>query len=317
MARNIVNTSKLPPFAALRAFYAVGAAGGVRRASEAISTDHTVISRHVKILESWLGVSLLSRVGRNLTLTSEGAVFHARISDAFVEIADATAEIMRHNRNDHLRIRSLPGFGFQWLSAHLGSFRLAAPSVQVDVRMTDEAADLVAEGIDIDIRFVPDGAPPPNARNVRDVELARPYGIAVGRPDLIAGTMSVERVEDILRLPLLHEEDDSQWRAWFQGHGLKVEEPLPGPTLWHAHVALEAARAGQGIAIANALLLRDDLEMGRLAPIGPAAARGFPMQFGSYRLFARTDRWDEKNIARFRRWIVAAIATDMAQREIC
>jgi hypothetical protein len=51
---------------------------------------------------------------------------------------------------------------------------------------------------------------------------------------------------------LLHEESDLEWRLWFSSQGLKVAlSPLAGPRLWHAHVALEAAKRDQGIALAN------------------------------------------------------------------
>jgi hypothetical protein len=70
--------------------------------------------------------------------------------------------------------------------------------------------------------------------------------------------------------------------------------------MWHADVAIEAARRGQGIALANPFLLGDDFETGRLINVLPNAA---DVTLGAYVLAARADSWHSPCVARFRRWI--------------
>jgi DNA-binding transcriptional LysR family regulator len=89
-------------------------------------------------------------------------------------------------------------------------------------------------------------------------------------------------------------------------------QELKGPALWHAHVILEAARAGQGLSLANMLLIRDDIATGRLVPVGPAG-NGFPLPFGNYHFVARRDRWNDRNISKFRQWVMATAKEDLAR----
>ncbi len=309
MPKFVAAPKSIPPFAALRAFQAVGSLDGIRKAAEAINVDHTVISRHVKTLEEWLGVPLLTRVGRGVRLTEQGVIYHARISSALAEICDATDEISRFTRHNSLRIRSLPGFGFLWLAGNLHKFRSAAPQLNIDLHLTDDAADFFADGVDVDLRFSldPEFLPPAGCSSVR---IADPLCFVVGSPTFLAKMPAVRAPQDILDFPLLHEDDDRQWRRWFNLHGIEVAQELKGPSLWHAHVILEAARAGQGLSLANMLLIRDDLQTGRLVLVGEEA-QGFPLPLGAYHFVARRDRWNESNISKFRRWVLSTASEDL------
>ena len=89
--------------------------------------------------------------------------------------------------------------------------------------------------------------------------------------------------------------------------GVDAPGALQGIRLWHAHLAIEAARRGRGIALANALLVADDLETGRLVPVQPPGSE--PQVLGSYVLICRADRWRAPAVAAFRRWIEREIDT--------
>ena len=87
------NRKAIPPFAALRAFEAVGRLGGVRRAALELFVDHAVVSRHLRFLEDWLGVALFDRAGASLRLTRDGEAYHHQISTAINDIARATRDM--------------------------------------------------------------------------------------------------------------------------------------------------------------------------------------------------------------------------------
>lgn len=59
LQKDVLAGKALPPFAALRAFEMVGRVGGIRRAASLLAIDHTVVSRHVRALEEWVGVPLV------------------------------------------------------------------------------------------------------------------------------------------------------------------------------------------------------------------------------------------------------------------
>ena len=87
------NRKAIPPFAALRAFEAVGRVGGVRKAAAELRVDHAVVSRHLRFLEGWLGTTLFDRAGPTLQLTLSGEEYHRKVSAAINDIARATRDM--------------------------------------------------------------------------------------------------------------------------------------------------------------------------------------------------------------------------------
>ncbi len=300
----------LPPFAALRAFEAVGRLRGVRKAAEALMVDHAIVSRHVRALEAWTGITLLDRSRGAGMLTEQGAAYHARITTAFAEIANATADLMHIPDTRLLRLWCVPGFASRWLMPRLDRFHKRHPGIELEVRPSDRPPDFAADEADVDIRYVRDGSPARQDR-IRRIELARPAVYPVISPSFPLGGGRLFGPLDLLRAPLLHEEGDGEWRAWLAAQGVTVPSQLPGVRLWHAHVCIDAARQGQGVALGNDFLVAAELDTGALRRLEPAEAAFRPAILGSYALMAREDRWSADPVAKFRRWLRAAIRNDM------
>ncbi len=291
----------LPPFAALRAFEAVFRTGGIRKAAKALDLNHAVVSRHLKLLEEWLGAPLLVRQGNRLSLTEEGAHFHARVSAAFAELALATREFVGGRQDGYLRIFCIPGLSIQWLSAQIADFERSHPDIRIELKPTDRPANLHIHEADADIRYYPDS----EARNTRGglkfFELARPDVMAVASPAFLASNKPLGTAEDLLRAPLLHEEDDSEWRGWLALNGIETADPLPGMLCWHAHLAIAGARQGRGIALASRFLVAEDLERGDLVALQVPGSK--PVPLGAYMLVSREDRWSLPALATLRRFL--------------
>jgi len=293
----------LPPFATLRAFEAVGTLHGIRRAAQALGLDHAVVSRHMRSLEEWAGVRLVERVRGNITLTDHGVRFHSKIAAALLEISDAAAELVSRAHERRLQIWCVPGFASQWLTRHLASFQVANPGVEIELHPTDHSPDFARYEADIDIRYIPGSGPVSAAfvrGGIRKFELARPCVYAVASPECAARLGPLAGVASLVEAPLLHEENDSQWRAWFAAHAVQVSGTIRGPRMWHADVAVEAARRGQGVALANPFLLGDDFATRRLVNLGPPDAG---VTLGAYVFGTRADSWQSPCVAQFRRWI--------------
>lgn len=304
----------VPPFAALRAFEAVGRLSGIRRAAHALELDHAVVSRHLRALEEWAGVSLINRLQGGALLTEQGARYHARIATAFAEIADATNELTRYSGKQRLSIWCAPGFASQWLMARLGAFQISHPDIDLELHPTEANPDFGRYEADADIYFRYGAAELDGiSQGVRRFEIASPRWLAVANPQCAAALRHVREPADLLRAPLLHEESDRDWRTWFATHGVDVNGPLPGPRLWQAQLTLDAARRGQGVALANPFLLGDDLETGRLVSLASDAEEARPVVLGAYVFAARADRWQSSAIVRFRRWLKTATAVPAKQ----
>ena len=141
----------------------------------------------------------------------------------------------------------------------------------------------------------------------RRIEIARPEVFPVASPTVARALRPITRIDDLLQAPLLHEESQAHWRSWFSACGIACPENLPGPRLWQAQLAIEAARHDQGVALANPFLLGDDLSTGRLVPVLDKHLGG-RIPLGVYAFTAPADRWQSPAVAPLRRWLLVEIA---------
>ncbi|MEP7299345.1 MAG: LysR substrate-binding domain-containing protein [Burkholderiales bacterium] len=299
-----------PPFSALRAFEAVGRWGGIRRAAIALDLDHAVVSRHLRALEEWAGVGLINRQRMGRLLTAEGEIYHRRISGALDEIAHASAELLNAAGKSSLKIWCMPGLAFAWLTPALPLFRTQAPGIELELRPSAEIPDFTAYEADVSIHYIPGEAPGESDagdESLNRQELARPPVFPVVSPELKRSLGEFHAIEDILKAPLIHEESAGQWLTWFAAYGVACPENLAGPRLWYGHVAVEAARQGQGVALANPFLVADELASASVVPLLDPA-RFPPVTLGSYVFIARADRWHRSEVAQFRRWLMQEMA---------
>ena len=267
-----------------------------------------MISRHLRSLEAWVATPLIDRSSNASWLTADGAVYHAKISAALADIAMATESLFKRDEQQ-LQIWCVPGFAYHWLSKRLKDFRRQHPEIDLELRPTDYNPDFARNEADGDIRFIRADISARLPKTIRYMEVARPELYPVASPDCAAELAGrLQTAADLAHAPLLHEEDQEEWRMWLTGQGVEVGARLPGPRLWHAHLTLDAARDGQGIALTNDYLAGDDLANGRLVKIRPAAGAFERLDGGAYNFLAREDRWASPAIVSFRRWLRKVVA---------
>lgn len=300
--RSRVERATGPSYAALRAFDAIGLTGGLRRAAEMLDVDHAAVSRHLRSLEVHFGVDLVERYSNGARLTAEGEKFHRRISAAVAEISSASEELLGRSDNRRLRVWSAPGIASRWMAHWISEFRGKNPDLDIQVQPTDAAPVFAARQADADVRYIADWEDVEPDTGIKSVALARPYTIAVASPEFLSNHPAMQGARDFLQLPLLHRKSDQPWRTWLEGQGLSDLGVLPGLHLWQAHLTMEAARRGQGIALANVLILGDDLKNGTLVEV----ECGKPVALGTYYFSTRSDDWETPSLARLRRWLVRA-----------
>jgi DNA-binding transcriptional LysR family regulator len=301
----------VPPFEALRAFDAVARLGGIRKAAQALSRDHAVVSRHLRTIEDWTGTPLIERTAAGAALTPEGRRYHHQIGRAIDDIANATLELLKRSQDHCLQVWCMPGFALHWLIRHLANFEEAFPTVDIELRSTHEHADLLRMEADIDIRLVPAADQPFHSPpGIQAVELASPVIIPVASPDYLKSAQTITTPRDLLGHELLHEEDFDTWRIWLTAHGIEDCE-LSGPRLWDGHMTLAAARQGRGISLTNPLVAAEDLATGVLVEVGADCIDFQPVTPWTYWFFARADRWDSSSVRRFREWLFKTLAAEM------
>lgn len=295
----------IPPYAALRAFEAVGSCGGIRRAAAELSVDHAAITRQLQALERWTGMRLVERsAGSGGKLTEEGRRYHQRVTHALSQLAVATIDLMSNPNEHRLRLWCAPGLASEWLSGRIAAFASQNPDLDFELQPIEDAPDFDTHEADAHLHYVIDGTVPNENPNLRSMEVARPQIFAVASPDYAANATGIQQPSDLLNGHLLHEASTDQWRRWFAEHGFRTDEKLSGPKFYQGHLTLAAARRGQGVALANALLVADDLATGSLVKLGSWA----PVYLGGYVLTARRDNWQSKTMTHFRRWLEKSVA---------
>jgi DNA-binding transcriptional LysR family regulator len=142
-------------FVEMQTFAAVADAGSFVKAADSLAISKAAVSRYVGDLESRLGVRLLHRTTRKLSLTEEGEVFHARCRELLAGIAEAEAEISSRSEEatGHLRVNVPVTFGLLHLAPLWPEFMASNPKVTLDITLTDRVVDLIEEGSDLAVRI--------------------------------------------------------------------------------------------------------------------------------------------------------------------
>ncbi len=127
--------------------------GSFSAAARAIGTTPSAISKRVAKLEDRLGIRLLQRTTRSLSLTAEGSAYYECVARLLQELDDANDSVISGGKpRGKITVSASLDFGEQFLVKRLPIFLSQYPEIQVDLRLTERLVDLVTEGIDVAIR---------------------------------------------------------------------------------------------------------------------------------------------------------------------
>ncbi|HEY4163060.1 MAG TPA: LysR family transcriptional regulator [Dongiaceae bacterium] len=245
--------------------------GSFARAAEALGLSPSGVSRAVSRLESSVGVRLLDRTTRSVTLTDEGRRLYGEvgpllsgIADAFTQTAGA-ATVVR----GRLRVNVDAFFSRMMLAPHIDRFLALYPEIALELNTRDQLGDLVGEGFDIAIRF---GQPPSSSLVARKLLETRTVTVAAraylkkhGRPEKPADLADHACLQ--VRNSLTGESlDDWEYRQGRKTQTVKTSGRL---TVTEFGTMLGACLAGVGIARVKEIGIRDMLEEGHLVEILP------------------------------------------------
>lgn len=142
-------------FSALEAFVRVAETQSFSESARRLGKSKSLISRQVAALEMELGVRLLQRTTRSITLTEAGRGFFERAQRILSDIEDATLSVSRLQTAPRgcLRVNAPMSFGFLHLAPALPDFLKSYPEIEIDMVMNDRMVDLVEEGFDVAVRI--------------------------------------------------------------------------------------------------------------------------------------------------------------------
>ena len=106
--------------------------------------------------------------------------------------------------------------------------------------------------------------------------------------------------QSLVDAPLIHEINLDRWAKWFLACGIPVSKPLSGPRIGQAHLVVEAARQGYGVALSNAIIGATDLQEGELCEIGAT-----DVYLGSYMMTVTRAAQNRRATMQFQKWLLS------------
>lgn len=253
-------------FAAIGAFVAVVDEGGFAPAARRAGQAPSSFTRHVDALEAELGVILLNRSTRRISLTAAGEAYYPQAAALLANLAEANRSIRENDGTPRGLLRvSLPtSFARMHVTPFLPRFMAEYPAIELDLLITDEVVNLVERRVDVAVRL---GALEPSsliARRLaphRRVICASPAYLAARGVPLVPGDLAHHAC-----LTFAFADGERRWRLT---QGDRVEQiRVHGPLRTNQSEALkEAAMAGFGVVNLPTWLVGEEVAQGSLCPV--------------------------------------------------
>lgn len=252
-------------FAALETFVRVAESRSFSEAARQLSLSPSVVSKRLSDLERDFGTELLRRTTRQVSLTAAGEVLLERAGSALASLDEARRELgmQATSPGGRLRLSAPTSFGSLILAPAVCEFRRLHEDTQVELMLNDGPVNPATEGFDL---VLDDSSrPAQTAIASRLTAIAR---VAVAAPAYLRRRGVPRTPRDLENHDCIHYSEMERGTSWrfrrARGGSLDVRiDPVLASN--NGRVMLDAARAGQGVAVLPAFLVRDDLAAGSLS----------------------------------------------------
>jgi DNA-binding transcriptional LysR family regulator len=199
-------------FKQMESFVSVAQRGSLTAAAKAEGVAPAIMGRRLDGLEEQLGVKLLIRTTRRITLTHEGSAFLEDCQRLLADLSNAEASVSAGGikASGHLRMTAPGGFGRRHVAPLVPLFHALHPDVTVSLNLSDRVVDIAGEGFDCAVRVgdMPDSS-------LVSVRLADNRRLCVATPDYLARHGVPKQPSDLARFDCLSlSSDASQTRGW-------------------------------------------------------------------------------------------------------
>ncbi|WP_018698791.1 LysR family transcriptional regulator [Amorphus coralli] len=247
----------------MAAYVAVVDAGGFSAAARLEGRSKAILSKYVAELENRLGVLLLNRTTRKLSLTEAGQSYYSEAVEILQRISDLEASVQDSHVDVRgvLRVAGPRTMGEGPIMAAIMDFVRRSPQVSLDLKLEDRFVDLVEEGFDVAIRISELADSSLIARKLAPLRM-----VVVATPERIAASGRPSRPADLSAVPCAID-TNARWRAnWgFVVDGKRQSVPVSGPVEANSPLAVKmAALEGIGFAMLPYAVAREEIQAGRL-----------------------------------------------------
>ncbi|MCU7369316.1 LysR family transcriptional regulator [Pantoea stewartii] len=280
------------PFKALKAFEASARHLNFTKAAQELYVSQAAVSHQIRLLEENLGVSLFKRLPRGLEMTNESKLLLPDVVEAFKILEKAYGQFEKGMLKETISVACVGTFAMGWLLPRLEVFNELHPNIDINLRTNNNVVNIVAEGLDVAIRYG-DGNWP-STQNV--LILNAPLTILC-RPDTAE---RLKKPSDIRNEQLLRSYRQDEWMNWFKNAEVDPFH-INGPVFDSSRLIVDAALMNGSLALVPASMFSAEVEQGLLVqPFNITSANeGYWFTF-------QNKRANNNAIDLFRNWIVEA-----------
>lgn len=251
----------------VRIFARVAELQSLKRAAQDFCVTPGAVSRQIRSLELSMGVTLFERSNNMIRLTPAGETFYRHCHSPLNQLDRSIAFAMDERRE--LSILASTTMAMRWLIPRLDGFRRHSPDIAVKIETWNGSFDDCPTTHDVSLGYAPADVRV-RSEDILFEDVCRPY-LA---PRLLSGARNWA---DLIQFPALQGTDSNwDWRLWLEMTGKTSTELQLGDQFDLDDAAIRAAISGMGMVLASEVLVRDDVETGRLCalPDSPAVLLG-------------------------------------------
>lgn len=295
-------TNNIPPLKSLQAFEAAARHESFLIAAEELCVTPGAVSRHVKLLEHYLGVSMFMRRSNGVALSPEGRTYADKIIAIFHMIADVTGEAREAETPKNMVISTLPAFSESWLNKRLSSFQKTFPGIDLQIESHDNQTVLQNTDIDAWIHFSDGNHPGFDVTYLTSEAL-----VPVCSPTLRDTLPNEPSAAQLVEMPLLHDVNwGDDWGNWASAMGIGQENLSTGMRFALYSGVIQSAIEGLGVAIGHKSMIQDELSDGRLIELSNLSY----LPSRSFHLIVPTAKLRMNRIKKLKAWFTSEAQTD-------
>ncbi|WP_295898648.1 LysR substrate-binding domain-containing protein [uncultured Vibrio sp.] len=293
----------LVPLKGIYAFVAVAETGSMTKAAEVLNVSHSAVSQAIKSLESLLGLSLFERVGRQVTLNTQGKIYYKKVAPALEQIVDATAALQSAEHENRITLNMVNSLAIHWWVPRMQAFQHHAPNLDVRVSNLIGSFQLERENVDVAlIHGTKEEWLDYHCEKLGDDEL-----VMVCHPDLVEDNPTVKQL--VQRYPAIFATNDRRqgdWECWCEANQIAMPKRQKNLGFIASVHAVQAAARKLGVFVTHRQFVKDDIKHGMLVEVGVSVKH--PKQ--SFYFACLPDKLKVESVLALRSWLQNEFETE-------
>jgi LysR family glycine cleavage system transcriptional activator len=249
---------RVPSLRGLQAFEAVARTGNLAAAAEWVGITPSAISHRIRGLEEELGVQLLQRAPKGLSLTEAGRRYRGAVEDAFALLVRATADLLSPDLSRPLTVSVTSSIGVRWLMPRFHRFKAQYPDIEIAILSSARLANLAAGEADLALRYGEGQWP-----GLRAEPFLRFTVSPLCAPRLMDEIGGLPPADALARCTLIRIIEDD-WETWLEAAGAAGTKPSRQLRFPDYQMAVAAATGGLGIVLGYAGYVETEIAAGAL-----------------------------------------------------